>query len=131
MQDATVSTAGCNSFDCRMQQFRLQDATVATASTCPFVLVYPTFSLSLQRTNTTSNTSAQWQGSLRELLGAPPGPNSPPHRQRSGPQSDRAAFQQRPNRQYDDFRQRPERNMHDTNLPGRVLDDNSRPVRTT
>ena len=86
--------------------------------------------LSLQRTSANSNPSGRWQGSFQELLGAPPGPNSPPHRQRSGPPSDRAAFQQRPNRQYDEFRQRPERNMHDTNLPGRVLDDNSRPVGT-
>ena len=72
----------------------------------------------------------QWRGSFQDMLGAPPGPNSPPHHQRSGPQFDRDTYRPRPNRQYDDFKQRPERNMHDSNLPGRVYDDNSRPVST-
>lgn len=66
----------------------------------------------------------QWQGSFQELLA---GPSSPRGHQRPGPHPDRDPYR-RPNRQYDDFRQRPERNMHDANLPGKVYDDNSRPV---
>lgn len=67
---------------------------------------------------------SQWQGSFQELL---TGPSSPQNRQRQNPQSDRDPYS-RHNRHYDDFRQRPERNMHDANLPGKVFDDNSRPV---